>query len=134
MTNPIDISGAVNLIEELEGKAGECESAANDASRAACDAKTECDNAEENADRCESIADDIQMQLSELRDEIEGFENDDDDSDSDELAELKTNNELLASELKFERAKFARIVQFITAIADETIVIDSSDASESTPS
>ncbi len=127
MSNSIDVSGICNQIEELESKACEIESAANDASRAACDAKSECDSAEEHADRCESIADDLQRELQNVRDEIESLETD----DSDELAELKRNNELLENALKFERAKFARIVQFVQAIADETITLDDSETSES---
>lgn len=128
MSNSIDVSSLVNQIEEIESNAADIESAANDASRAACDAKSECDSAEDAADRAESLADDVQRALSDLRDTLEDTETDD---DSEEITALKSNVEMLENELKFERAKFARIVQFIAAIADEKITIDSSEPSDS---
>ncbi len=128
MSNSIDVSSITNQIEELQSKAADIESAANDASRAAADARTEAETAESRADDAECMADDIQRELGDLISQLEEYEG---DGDNDELAELKTVNELLTKELEHERAKFARIIQFVQAIADESITLDDNDADAS---
>ncbi len=133
-----DIESLDSLRDKIETHASDAQREADDACDEACEAGNQAETASntasearDNAQQAASYADDMSFQLSELHERVSELMTDDND-DSDELTELKRNNELLESALKFERAKFARIVQFVQAIADESITLDdNSETSES---
>jgi chromosome segregation ATPase len=124
------------VVEELESQISQAETETESASSYADDAATAAREAEQHADNAcgaigemQTLAESLGDECAQLVERVETLETE--LESAGDSVKLQRVIDTLETALKFERAKFARIIEFISAIATESITLDSTPIDES---